>query len=43
MAMKMDLDIASRYLTGKINANEKEIFEKWLRESLDHFQQFDEF
>jgi transmembrane sensor len=43
MAMKMNSDIAVRYITGKADAKEIEEFEMWLVESSDNFQQFEEF
>jgi transmembrane sensor len=43
MAIKMNSDLAVRYITGTAKAKEIEEFEMWLIESSDHFQQFDEF
>jgi ferric-dicitrate binding protein FerR (iron transport regulator) len=41
--MQMDLDLAILYLTGKANKTERSQFEKWIKESADNFQEFDEF
>ena len=43
MATKIDIDLAIRYITGKIDSSEKKEFEKWLRESSYNIQQFDDF
>ena len=41
--MKMDLDLAVLYLTGKADISERSNFEKWLKASAENFQEFDEF
>jgi transmembrane sensor len=43
MAKIFNIDLAIRYISGKINDVEKEEFERWLRESPDNLQQLDEF
>jgi len=43
MATKIDIDLAIRYITGKIDSSERKEFEKWLRESSYNNQQFDDF
>ncbi len=43
METNMDTELAICYITGKISADDKQVFEKWLNSSPDNFQQFDDF
>ena len=42
MKMKIDMDIAVRYLTGSAGVTEKNSFEAWLMESKEHRRQYEE-
>ncbi len=43
MKTEMNIDLAIRYLTGKVADNEKRQFEYWLNGSETNFAQFSEF